>query len=148
MSSGRDGTLTSRQKGADQAGIGAVDFSKLLDGTAVWAFVSVVVTQALNSLYQRQKVKTDGLVAARQADTEAKRQDSVDREAAFKQLMEVVNTLRDDTAKLREELDEERAARKTAEEKVTKLGFELLELRSEMQRQGMKVPSVPIGSPP
>lgn len=128
--------------------MGAVDFSKLLDGTAVWAFVSVVVTQALNSLYQRQKVKTDGLVAVRQADTEAKRQDSVDREAAFKQLMEVVNTLRDDTAKLREELDEERAARKTAEEKVTKLGFELLELRSEMQRQGMKVPSVPIGSPP
>lgn len=125
-----------------------MDFSKLLDGTAVWAFVSVVVTQALNSLYQRQKVKTDGLVAVRQADTEAKRQDSVDREAAFKQLMEVVNTLRDDTAKLREELDEERAARKTAEEKVTKLGFELLELRSEMQRQGMKVPSVPIGSPP
>lgn len=114
-----------------------MDFSKLLDGPSLWnaivGIVTAIVVQYANWAVQRRKMSLESSAAIRQADT-------ADREAAVKQLLEVVTTLRKDVAVLREELAEERDMRRAAEEEVRELRDELQELRHEMQRQGLSVP--------
>lgn len=117
-----------------------MDFSKLLDGPSLWnavvGIVTAVVVQYANWAVQRRKMSLESSAALRQADT-------ADREAAVKQLLEVVTTLRKEVTVIREELAEEREMRKAAEEEVRDLRDELQELRHEMQRQGLSVPPAP-----
>lgn len=111
--------------------------SKLANSPAFWAFAAAVVTQLVNWLINRQKAKLDSALAARTADAESKKADTVDRDAAFKNLIEVVKTLREGMAEVREELEAERAARKAAENTVRELRDEVHSLRAALLRHGI-----------
>lgn len=90
-------------------------------GTMVAGYLGFLATRATGLFGFRTSLITSG---------------SADRSAAFQELMEVVKTLRQELKDLREELDEERDARRGAEERVRLLRDELHGLRNKLTAQG------------
>lgn len=134
------------------AGVRAVDYTKLFEPAAFWGFLGLATGAICTLLNERRK-------AAREADAEQKKQSSIDRDAAFKELMSVVETLKGDVKDLRKRLDDERDMRKAlhkeleqeralrlaAESEVRQLRDDLQAMRNELQRRGVKLPDVPAG---
>lgn len=99
--------------------------------------LGVAATQAANWLMQRRAQKAAEVQAAVQAR-------QVDRDAGFRELLEVVKTCRGELEEMREELDRERDSRRSAEEQVRTLRDELHALRNQIHLRGLgPVPPMP-----
>ncbi|CAH2606200.1 DNA recombination protein RmuC (plasmid) [Rhodovastum atsumiense] len=104
---------------------------------AIAGGLGVGLTQLANWLLQRRAqraAEAQAAVAARQ----------VDRDAGFRELLEVVKTIRGELEEMREEVDRERDSRRSAEEQVRTLRDELHALRNQIHLRGLgPVPSIP-----
>jgi hypothetical protein len=82
----------------------------------------------------KRKVQSD-------ASTEAHKLAQLGQEAAFRNLITLVEKLKEDLAELRDELEESEQRRAGAEDTVRKLRDEVHSLRNELQRRGFTTPT-------
>ncbi|WP_431860106.1 hypothetical protein [Azospirillum sp.] len=138
-----------------------MDYSKILERPEAWGFAGLAVSQLVTLLLGRRKAAAEARKTLLEASTEAKRAEAIDRDAAFKEMMEVVKTLRQDVTelrnrldderemrkRLRDELDQERELRLKAETEVRELGEKLQRLQNELQRRGVNIALTAMGDP-
>jgi uncharacterized protein YlxW (UPF0749 family) len=98
----------------DASTLGVRWLDGLMNSGPFWGFSGVIVTQLANWVWAARRAKTD------------------DRTSAAQSLVELVNAMREDVARLRIELHDERDLRRQAEEEVHKLRLEVENLRAEL----------------
>lgn len=89
----------------------------------------VAITKVVDWALSRRKAQND-------VGTEMAKLAQVSQEAAFRNLITLVEKLREDVAELRDELEESERRRTVAEDTVRKLRDEVHSLRNELHRRG------------
>lgn len=101
---------------------------------AAITLAGIVLTQASNWAWRWCRGRSSRRSEATRARVEERRVDVEATDAAVENLLEVLGTLREDLTRLRKELDEEREARRRADDAVRQLRIEIDAVRSAVQQ--------------
>jgi predicted RNase H-like nuclease (RuvC/YqgF family) len=103
---------------------------------AACAATGAAIAKLVDWAITRRKAHTD-------VSTEMAKLAQVSQEAAFRNLIALVEKLREDVAELRDELEESERRRTVAEDTIRKLRDEVHSLRNELHRRGFAAPAEP-----